>query len=103
FPEPGGKWRVSSNGGLQPQWAADGRELFYRDGAGTIWTARIVAGGAGLRVGTPEKLFTLDSLRLGIVKWEPAADGRFLVNIPIGDTLTPPITVIVNWLAALKK
>ena len=56
-----------------------------------------------MKVGTPEKLSAMDDLRLGVAKWEPAADGRFLVNIPIGDALTPPITVIVNWLATLKK
>ena len=48
-------------------------------------------------------LFTLDALRLGIVSWVPAPDGRFLLNLPVGDTTPPPITVIVNWLAALKK
>jgi Tol biopolymer transport system component len=29
FPAPSGKWQVSSNGGAQPQWRHDGRELFY--------------------------------------------------------------------------
>jgi len=37
------------------------------------------------------------------VSWVPAPDGRFLVNLPVGDTTTPPITVIVNWRATLKE
>ena len=33
FPEVNeGKWKVSNNGGSEPGWAPDGRELFYRDG-----------------------------------------------------------------------
>ena len=26
---PGGKWQISSGGGLHPLWSRDGRELFY--------------------------------------------------------------------------
>jgi len=29
FPASGGKWQVSSEGGIYPQWRRDGRELFY--------------------------------------------------------------------------
>jgi serine/threonine protein kinase len=104
FPEPTGKLRVSTDGGVLPRWSADGRELFYRDGGGTLWSARVTADGSELRVGMPEKLFTLDALRLaGIVNWAPAPDGRFLVDLPVGDTTTPPITIVVKWQAALKK
>ena len=41
FPEPGGKWPVSTNGGGFPVWRRDGRELFYR---ALRWNAH---GGAG--------------------------------------------------------
>ncbi|MBI2833800.1 MAG: serine/threonine-protein kinase, partial [Acidobacteria bacterium] len=29
FPGPGTKWQISPNGGSQPQWRRDGKELFY--------------------------------------------------------------------------
>jgi hypothetical protein len=32
FPRPGGKWQVSTDGGGEPVWARNGRELFYRNG-----------------------------------------------------------------------
>ncbi|HYV30534.1 MAG TPA: protein kinase, partial [Candidatus Binatia bacterium] len=32
FPSPGGKWLISTEGGTQPVWARNGRELFYRNG-----------------------------------------------------------------------
>src|SRR5438046_3197213 len=31
FQAPGGKWLVSSEGGREPVWARNGRELFYRE------------------------------------------------------------------------
>ena len=43
FPEADrARWTVSSGGGTEPQWSRDGRELYYRDGAG-----RLVAVGVG--------------------------------------------------------
>src|SRR5262249_27332629 len=31
FPGPGGKWRVSTNGGVFPAWSRNGRALFFQD------------------------------------------------------------------------
>ena len=30
FPVASGKWQVSSSGGADPSWRADGKKLFYR-------------------------------------------------------------------------
>ena len=32
FPEGGARWQVSAQGGTEPLWAPDGREIFYRSG-----------------------------------------------------------------------
>src|SRR6266487_1754115 len=29
FPAPAGKWQVSTGGGIQPRWRADGKELYF--------------------------------------------------------------------------
>ena len=36
-----GRWQVSTGGGRQPQWARNGRELFFLDGAGLLTSARV--------------------------------------------------------------
>jgi Tol biopolymer transport system component len=33
FPEPGGKWQISTEGGDSPVWARNGKEIFYRNGS----------------------------------------------------------------------
>ena len=33
FPEARNKWQVSTEGGVEPYWRGDGRELFYRSGS----------------------------------------------------------------------
>src|SRR6266849_5383803 len=32
YPGPGGKWQISTEGGAEPAWNRNGRELFYRSG-----------------------------------------------------------------------
>ncbi len=32
FPDRGGKWQISYEGGVEPEWSPDGRELFFREG-----------------------------------------------------------------------
>jgi len=32
YPGPGGKWQISTDGGTEPLWNRNGRELFYRSG-----------------------------------------------------------------------
>jgi Tol biopolymer transport system component len=40
-----GKWQISTDGGIDPIWSANGRELYYRsfDGNG-IWSASLANG-----------------------------------------------------------
>jgi serine/threonine-protein kinase len=48
--------RVSTNGGREPVWSHDGRELFYRDDAGDLVAARFAVAG-DVRVVARETLF----------------------------------------------
>ena len=62
----------------------------------------IAAAGGTLRIGTPAALFT----NAGMDFFVPARDGqRFLINVPAGGKVStvPPVTVVTNWQAALKK
>src|SRR5262249_22794707 len=52
FLSPGGKWQISSNGGKQPQWSHDGKELFYV-AADQKLMAVAVRSGLSLDPGTP--------------------------------------------------
>ena len=55
YPGPGGKPLISSGGGNTPRWAANGRELFYRNGAG-LMAVDVETGASSMR-GNARRLF----------------------------------------------
>src|SRR5262249_13561375 len=56
FPPSGGKWQISTAGGADPQWSADGKELFYVQNK-TLMTVEIVSGPGRFEAGIPKPLF----------------------------------------------
>jgi serine/threonine-protein kinase len=53
FPDKGGKWQVSTSGGLQPVWSHTGRELFFRNYNYQAMVAPYTVQGASFRVDKP--------------------------------------------------
>jgi len=98
FPTGGGKWQISTAGGSDPRWRADGRELFYR--SNRLLMAVPVSAGESFEAGTPVVLFDTKS---GAHVFAPDASGeRFLVLAPTGKE-APPMTVLLDWTARLEK
>jgi len=113
FPDRGGKWQASTNGGVDPRWRRDGKELYYiaPDGKLMAVTIQIGADGRALDLGPPVALFqtklaTGASVNVGFLSkpgYAVASDGRFLMNVNADDTVASPISVVLNWATALKK
>jgi Tol biopolymer transport system component len=101
FPEARNKWQVSTEGGTEPHWRGDGRELFYRSGTRVI--AVPVQTGATFTVGSPVPLFqTRFSTATVRSRYRPAPDGqRFIVLGPLARETEQPPAVVLNWTAAL--
>jgi len=102
FPDRAGRWQVSTEGGYMPQWRGDGRELFYRGPANMI-TAVDVKLSPTFEHGLPRPLFSTPMSLASTHIYDVAADGeRFLVNAIAEETTAIPITVVLNWTAALE-
>jgi hypothetical protein len=100
FPVPTGKWQVSTGGGIQPRWRADGKELYFVAPNGKMMAAPITTSGATLAAGTPVSLFPVTlppGLGANKQQYAVSRDGRFLINQPVATSSTPPITLILNW------
>jgi hypothetical protein len=104
FPQSGGKWLVSSGGGAQPHWRADGKELFYIAPDRTLMAVDVNAG-TTFETSAPKRLFaTLVNNYTAPNRYVVTADGqRFLINSPVGETNQTPITVVLNWTSGLKR
>jgi eukaryotic-like serine/threonine-protein kinase len=99
FPTGARQTLVSTNGGMQPQWRGDGRELYYIQADGTLMQAAVTGSGR-FDFAAPTALFKtaiptmLNAYRMDYV---PAADGRrFLMKVPVKEP-PPAITVVLDW------
>ena len=103
FPGPSGKWPISTAGGTYPRWRADGRELFYLARDGMLVAVPVNEQGTELVVGSERRLFATHASALGRSGYDASADGqRFLVNTVVEAAAPSPITLVVNWVAALR-
>jgi len=102
FPGPGGKWQVSTNGGREPRWSADGSEIFYLDASENLVTVPVSTGNT-FRAGMPETLFEAGLFPfVGRNRYLVTDDGeRFLMLSPISGESVRPISVVLNWNAGL--
>jgi Tol biopolymer transport system component len=98
----GGKVLFSTNGGQQPHWRRDGRELYYRSPDGNLMAVDVTLG-AAVKVGTPKPLFSLNNIR-ALTDFASTGDGqRFLFVTNAEDASVPPFTVVLNWMAEMKR
>ena len=104
FPDGGGKQRLSQNGGMQPRWSRNGKELFYVEGD---WLAVIpITTSPTFSVGSPRTLFrsaALSSEGFGAHAYDVSADGeRFVIAERVEDAPPPTIRVVQNWVEAFR-
>ena len=103
--ETSGKWRISTNGGNQPRFRRDGRELFYVAADGQMMAVALKPSGATFEFEAPKALFKthmFTGTSLYGIDYDVTADGQhFLIGTLMGEP--SPISVILNWTAGLKK
>ena len=106
FPRGGKAEPISKNGGIEPVWRGDGRELFFIASTATANSLMAAAIDDGGRlVGAPRTLFPLAPRLVAGYSHSYAAsrDGtRFLTTIAEGPPVRDPLTVITNWLAVVR-
>jgi Tol biopolymer transport system component len=99
------KWPISTNGGYEPRWRADGREIYYLSEDRTLMAVSVSSGATAF--GVPKPLFRTQ-VHEGVTSYRthyvPSRDGsRFLMHVRSGDVAPVAITVVLNWTAGLKR
>ena len=104
LPPTGEKYQVSKNGGTQPMWRGDGKELFFLAPDSTMMATTIDTAHQ-FQAGVPQALFASHAAVMqGRRNYSMTKDGkRFLVAALQQAASVAPLTVVVNWLAAVQK
>ncbi|MBL7187070.1 MAG: serine/threonine-protein kinase [Phycisphaerae bacterium] len=105
YPGPGPKTMISNQGGYQPAWSRNGKELFYRSGRGNRkMIAATFETEPEFRITGFEELFEGQYQRH--IQWrnyDVAPDGRFLIIQEPQEPTPLGINVVLNWFEELKR
>jgi Tol biopolymer transport system component len=107
FPNPNSKWQVSREGGEQPRWRKDGKELFYLSSDGKLMAVTVKTGNS-FEAGAAVTLFqTRLRQQISVVdafSYDATADGRkFLINTGVDEPSPAPLSVILNWASEMER
>jgi Tol biopolymer transport system component len=89
YPQPGRRARLTTSGGTEPRWSGDGRELYFRRGAGIHALAL-----EGFEVRSTTKLFEAGA---AIRAYDVSRDGTFLLNVPAESHAPAAVTIVNHW------
>ena len=100
---------MSNGGGNQPRWRRDGKELFYFAPDSSLMAVDVSTTGGAIKLGVPKALFKASILGgtgggpISSWRWDSPDGKRFLMNTPLDEAAASPVTILLNWQAALKK
>jgi Tol biopolymer transport system component len=97
------QWQISTNGGAQPRWRRDGRELVYVTPDGNVMSVAIESQPV-FRPGAPKVLFKLPAMpdRDTPIFEDLTPDGqRLLLNLPATQRSSVAFHTVQHWTSLL--
>jgi serine/threonine-protein kinase len=103
YPGPGRRWMISTEGGTEPVWSADGRELFYRQGH-QMMVVDMMADST-FAPGKPRRLFDgYETNPWGVSNYAVSRDGeRFLMVQRERRQAPSQLHVVLDWFEELER
>jgi Tol biopolymer transport system component len=104
YPGPAGSQLISVNGGREPRWSRDGRELFYNRGDRLV-VVSVETTDSMLKTGPPTVLFEMPytGLDRGGMGYDVAPDGQRFVMLQLPEATSSQINVVLHWFEELKR
>jgi serine/threonine-protein kinase len=92
------RFTISVGGGVEPLWRRDGKELFFRNTRGSVFTVPVTIGGH-FDHGAPQLLFTANGLGLQDFyrSYDIHPDGKRFLMVNAGGTGGTDLNLILNW------
>jgi hypothetical protein len=103
YPGPGAKRQITTEGGTEPIWSVDGKEIYYR--SGNRMMAVPVTTQPSLVVGRPIALFEGAFVRgaAGATEYDVTPGGRFLMMRAVAERDPRQLHVVLNWFDELNE
>jgi serine/threonine-protein kinase len=105
WPKLDAKWKISTEGGTEPVWSRDGRELFYRNGDRMMSVG--IGTGATFAAASPRVLFEgrYQYSGTGVSAYDVSPDGRRFLMVQPTESVQPiaQIQIVLNWFEDLKR
>jgi Tol biopolymer transport system component len=107
FPRKEGKYQISIDGGQQPRWRRDGKELFFLSRDRELMGVSVKVG-EKFEFTAPTALFETQAHEPitgeEFFTYDASADGQsFLINVNKEQNNPPPVDIILNWASQLTK
>jgi hypothetical protein len=96
-----GKWQISTSGGGNPKWSADGSVLYYMDLAYSLYAVPTKVSGGALQFGTPQTL--LSNWSAPQVFFDITPDGKRILLDRVSQQVSQSVTFVTNFPASLKQ
>ena len=103
LPTSGVRWQISTRGGAEPHWRADGKELFFLASDQTLMSVPV--GGSDWQHHPASPLFRVSVSELAEGRdysVSPKGD-QFVVNNFVANPESPPVSVVLNWPSLLTS
>jgi serine/threonine-protein kinase len=108
-----GRWQVSTNGGVQPLWSRDGKELFFLSSDLSLMAVRVESGNSWT-AGTSTRLFADPGLSFTAGNfggtgrtYDVSPDGRRFLVLKLAASapsdVSTRLVVVQNWTEELKR
>jgi serine/threonine-protein kinase len=99
----GTKLKISTDGGVEPLWNRNGREILYRNGDQVL--AVDVSTGSTLSAGKPRELFSAQYQRAqgNLPSWDVSSDGQRFAMLKTLELNVTQVNVVINWFEELKQ
>ena len=104
---PGGKWQVSTQGGMLPAWSHSGKELLYLTPApdSKIMSVGYTVSGEAFQAATPRPWS--ESQPAGIWRFDPHPDGKRLAILQVprltGESTRSSLVLVENFFEELRR
>jgi Tol biopolymer transport system component len=103
FPEWDERRQISTDGGMQPHWRHDGREIVYMTPDGNLMSVNVKPG-SPFEAAAPSQLFATGQHPSGTVEqWTMSQDASRFYVLTAVQAIDRPITVVLNWTAGARR